>query len=699
MLAATAAMVGILWAAFFVISRPIRNMLEEGSRLVAWFALGMTGLAMAISACFIDLFAGVAGLLLVIMAIGFEISRQRAYSKETRRDRVQGEDVDLDPAPGTARESFRQAQAQAMLVSLGGLFLAVQPTAATWMAKFLIAGDPGSWAAALSLGTFVATWLGRFEKLPAMVRKALLLIAATLAGPLLLWGASLVISAAIAAQGGLWIYPDLGLWNAPKPWVVPHDWLWIPGALSYPLAYAASLVVLALILWKLNDLVLYDANEASPHSYYRDKLGATFLFSADPANAQAVVKHADLKLSRMDTGVAPLALINAALNFIDRDAYRGRGRNAAFFTFSPLHIGGTLVGYVPTHKIEEVNSRLRLSSAVAISGAAASANMGRNTNPAFRFLLALINVRLGYWLANPRRVACHPEEFARSFWRNGRPRPGAGALIREMVGDLTTKRRFINLSDGGHLENLGVYELVRRRCRVIIAVDAEQDGDMAFRALGDVVRFCRIDHATAIDLDTKDIRPNKRGISALLCHRPNRLWARRVRLARLRQELPDRHRERFDPQVQGDRAGVPAPQHRRSVLRRGAVRSLSRARFHMLSEVFGKFLPSLAAGGGDGLSPPMSRRIDKSWLVFASIENPQHDRCVDLFRRPDDTYGFEEFRAILRMPAPGRRCAILQRRPRLGARRLRRGGAGGGVAGRGKSPPAVIAGAIDRGLR
>ncbi len=40
----------------------------------------------------------------------------------------------------------------------------------------------------------------------------------------------------------------------------------------------------------------------------------------------------------------------------------------------------------------------------------------------------------------------------------------------------------------------------------------------------------------------------------------------------------------------------------------------------------------------------MSKRIDKSWLVFTSIENSDHDRCVDLFARPDGTYGFEEFR-------------------------------------------------------
>ena len=40
----------------------------------------------------------------------------------------------------------------------------------------------------------------------------------------------------------------------------------------------------------------------------------------------------------------------------------------------------------------------------------------------------------------------------------------------------------------------------------------------------------------------------------------------------------------------------------------------------------------------------MSARLDKSWAVFRSIENEDHDRCVDLFERPDRTFGFEEFR-------------------------------------------------------
>lgn len=40
----------------------------------------------------------------------------------------------------------------------------------------------------------------------------------------------------------------------------------------------------------------------------------------------------------------------------------------------------------------------------------------------------------------------------------------------------------------------------------------------------------------------------------------------------------------------------------------------------------------------------MSKRIDRSWIVLDSIENNEHNRCVDLFRRPDGTFGFEEFR-------------------------------------------------------
>jgi hypothetical protein len=40
----------------------------------------------------------------------------------------------------------------------------------------------------------------------------------------------------------------------------------------------------------------------------------------------------------------------------------------------------------------------------------------------------------------------------------------------------------------------------------------------------------------------------------------------------------------------------------------------------------------------------MSSRLDKSWMVLASHQTDEATRCVDIFSRPDGTFGFEEFR-------------------------------------------------------
>jgi hypothetical protein len=63
----------------------------------------------------------------------------------------------------------------------------------------------------------------------------------------------------------------------------------------------------------------------------------------------------------------------------------------------------------------------------------------------------------------------------------------------------------VSLSDGGHFDNLGLYELVRRRCRFIIACDAEQDAGYTFGGLGTAIRKCRIDFGAEIDIDTSQI--------------------------------------------------------------------------------------------------------------------------------------------------------------------------------------------------
>jgi hypothetical protein len=73
-------------------------------------------------------------------------------------------------------------------------------------------------------------------------------------------------------------------------------------------------------------------------------------------------------------------------------------------------------------------------------------------------------------------------------------------LWREITGRLYEDADEVYLTDGGHIENLGVYELLRRRCRVILAVDAESDLAMHFPSLITLQRYARIDLGIRIDL-------------------------------------------------------------------------------------------------------------------------------------------------------------------------------------------------------
>jgi hypothetical protein len=133
---------------------------------------------------------------------------------------------------------------------------------------------------------------------------------------------------------------------------------------------------------------------------------------------------------------------------------------------------------------------------MAVSGAAAAPNMGFHTLPHFRFLMALLNVRLGYWipnLANPRRCL-----------------RGVGFpyLLREMVGQMNENLPFYNLSDGGHIENLGVYELLRRKCKFIICVDGGASLRTERGELQRLQRYAKIDLGIDLKYDLSDLQPD-----------------------------------------------------------------------------------------------------------------------------------------------------------------------------------------------
>jgi hypothetical protein len=209
----------------------------------------------------------------------------------------------------------------------------------------------------------------------------------------------------------------------------------------------------------------------------------------------------------------PFPIFNCALNMAGSSDLALNTRHSASFSLTPLFCGADRpkVGYAQTGNLENRDScfsgGVMLGQAVAISGAAASPNMGYNTSPLVAFLLTMFNVRLGWWFPNPGEGLWNTRGLPFSLYY----------LTRELLGLADETRSFLNVSDGGHFENLGVYELIRRRCKVIIACDAECDEALQFGSLGNMIRICETDFGAIIDIDVKSIRQQKEGHSLAHC--------------------------------------------------------------------------------------------------------------------------------------------------------------------------------------
>ncbi len=260
---------------------------------------------------------------------------------------------------------------------------------------------------------------------------------------------------------------------------------------------------LGIVLFLLSMLLRANAN--SLHRLYRDRISKAFLFDPDhKADGGVMAGDRDfapldtMKISDLKQPYAPYHLINAALNIEGSDFANRRGRNADFFLFSPLYIGSEATHYAHTDKVEKATS-LDLPTAVAISGAAFSPNAGASSIRVLTPTLALLNVRTGYWLANPRFIASKHERPRHWFWSHF-------YLPAELTGSLYEDSSRVFISDGGHIENLGIYELLRRRCRVIVVADAEADPSMRFPSFIALQRYARIDLGVRINMPWDKVR-------------------------------------------------------------------------------------------------------------------------------------------------------------------------------------------------
>jgi Lysophospholipase catalytic domain len=294
-------------------------------------------------------------------------------------------------------------------------------------------------------------------------------------------------------------------------------------------------------------LMFADVTSWSLHPFYKWRLARTFAVKrvvddsahADPDGKATLLPYEDLTaLSSFVPGEFPAdregnrfpeLLVCAAVNVSDR-GIAPPGSGALSFVFSPTTVGTedrvviprsrpwverlmlpaqtelATTSYGPLHvatgTYEETVGKRRardvtLSAAVAISGAAVAPSMGKMTRPLLRFLLALTNVRLGVWLPNPANMPGTTDGRRSRVPAN----PRQHRLLFEVMGRHRVRSKFLYVTDGGHVENLGLYELLRRRCARIVCLDAAGGSTSTFSTLGEAISLAATQLRACVEID------------------------------------------------------------------------------------------------------------------------------------------------------------------------------------------------------
>ena len=279
-------------------------------------------------------------------------------------------------------------------------------------------------------------------------------------------------------------------------------------------ALGISLAGLLLFSWRV------DINEFSLNMFYHNRLVRCYLGASNASRKPHPFTGFDekddvelVKIAGNADYAGPIHIVNTTLNLSQSSDLEGgiQSRQSAPFFFTPYHLGSDREAVQFRDLEHYLKPGVTLGTAITISGAAASPNQGYHTSPVAAFLMTLFNVRLGWWMPNPLRMKnAAAVEPGLNF--------SIGYLMMELFGMAGEDSRLVNLSDGGHLENLGIYELVRRKCSLIIAGDGEQDIDMHFGSLGNVIRMCKVDHHAEIEIDISGIHKNEEtGLSGAHC--------------------------------------------------------------------------------------------------------------------------------------------------------------------------------------
>jgi hypothetical protein len=284
---------------------------------------------------------------------------------------------------------------------------------------------------------------------------------------------------------------------------------------SFAFFVFACLLGAVILSWR------FDINQFSIHLLYRNRLVRCYLGATNEQRHPQPITGFDprddiplnslLREAQEGGYVGPYPIINTTINLVGGKKLAWQQRKAASFVLTPKFCGYDLSlvasrgpkagGYRQTNEYGG-GQGMPIGEAMAISGAAASPNMGYHSSAPLAFLMTVFNVRLGWWCGNTRYEKA---------WKKSSPHWSLGYLLMELFGMTNDMSRYVYLSDGGHFENLGLYELVRRRCRLVIVSDASCDPEMKFDDLGNAIRKIRIDFGITIDIELSPLKEkNKR---------------------------------------------------------------------------------------------------------------------------------------------------------------------------------------------
>jgi hypothetical protein len=329
------------------------------------------------------------------------------------------------------------------------------------------------------------------------------------------------------------------------------------GALWYLQITAIAAALLSLFMGHVWQFV----NRSSLHPLYEARLRRAYMGASNPARTQRGQNEPPVTQVHPDDGATvlqyhieqhdgPLHIINLTLNRTigGRSQIESKDRKGMVMAVGP---GGVTVGRqhqatwktAPTMSFRaslgQISSMFKLARRkgdatkpqdfqvfyresdsevldigqwVALSGAAFSTGLGSRTNMGLSFLAGLFNVRLGYWWHCALDPARRPGRTKRTWPRRlqgivRRILPVQMAMLDEWTARFPgVESEHWYLSDGGHFENMGAYELIRRRLRFIVVCDNEQDASYTFSGLANLVRKARIDFGAEIEfLDDKQL--------------------------------------------------------------------------------------------------------------------------------------------------------------------------------------------------